>query len=182
MYKQKNIFMHFYKTFVVLEFVYNSHLSASLWRKKSSAVQFVLIFWQVWRKVKSAFLYRIETKTKSKYSKQFCPRFVYMSIVIFHFWFNLNLIIRKSDCYLNLWTKMKCKLRYFLEKCPKLKVRVLLAVILKKTIRSKQNLRNGNLPPFIMLSISRCFRTMNAVLKNEFVFLKGSINSPDLKN
>ena len=72
---ERKFFTHCYKTFVVLEFVYNSHLSASLWRKKSSAVEFVLIFWQVWRKVKSAFLYRIETKTKSKYSKSFCQRF-----------------------------------------------------------------------------------------------------------
>ena len=52
---------------------------------------------------------------------------------------------------------------------------------MKKTIRSKQNLRNGNLPPFIMLSISRCFRTMNAVLKNEIIFPKGSLNSPNFE-
>ena len=74
------------------------------------------------------------------------------------------------------------QIKIFHRKMPKIEETGSLAVILKKTIRSKQNLRNGNLPPFIMLSISRCFRTMNAVLKNEFVFLKGSINSTNLKN
>ena len=74
------------------------------------------------------------------------------------------------------------QIKIFHRKMPKIEETGSLAVILKKTIRSKQNLRNGNLPPFIMLSISRCFRTMNAVLKNEFVFLNGKINSPNLKN
>ena len=117
---ERKFFIHFYKTFVVLEFVYNSHLSASLWRKKSSAVEFVLIFWQVWRKVKSAFLYRIEIKTKTKYSKQFCIKFFLCTNRNFSFLIQIEFSNTKKILFSEFMHKNEMQIKIFLRKMPKI--------------------------------------------------------------